>query len=63
MLYVRIFQEKTANITKADSPILSSKNGLQMQNQLDVTAKTIGGLPQATLDLSANTARELSTLV
>ena len=57
-------QEKTANVTKSvsNSPVL----GRTLQN-LDATGKTatLGGLPQATLDLSGPNSRvlELSTLV
>ena len=63
-----LFQEKTANVTKSlsNSPVLArTQNG--KPSVLDGTSKTntIGGLPQATLDLSGPNSRvlELSTLV
>lgn len=61
-------KEKTANVTKSlsNSPVLArTQNG--KPSVLDGTSKTntIGGLPQATLDLSGPNSRvlELSTLV
>ena len=60
------FQEKTSPVSKSgtNSPVLSRTQ----QNILDATSKTaqtLGGLPQATLDLSGPNSRvlELSTLV